>query len=158
MVAQEGKQLNSSMPRRLLRGMSFSHASPPRTITAWILVGLYAAGIFVLSSLSQPPLASTWELPHLDKLYHSLEYGGLTLLLMRALRLTYPACPLTALCVWGLVLAVSHGALDEWHQAFTPGRMMSLLDVFADAAGASAVAGMWPSMERRWLTLLGKKD
>jgi VanZ family protein len=127
---------------------------PHRTIAAWTLVGLYAAGIFALSSLSQPPLVSSWELPHLDKLCHSLAYGGLTLLLMRALRLAYPTCPSMTLCAWGLVLVVSYGALDELHQAFTPGRMMSLLDLFADAAGASMVASMWPIMERRWPTLL----
>lgn len=121
----------------------------PRLIAAWMLVGLSAGGIFVLSSLSNLPLVSTWDLPHLDKLYHTLEYSGLTFLLIRALCLTCPTCPATTLSLWGVVLAVSYGSLDEFHQAFTPGRMMSLLDIFADAAGASVAASMWPFMQRR---------
>jgi VanZ family protein len=121
-----------------------------RTITAWVQVGLYAGGIFLLSSLSSPPLVPAWDLPHLDKLYHTLEYGGLTFLLMRALRLTYPACSSRTVIVWGIILAISYGAMDEIHQAFTPGRMMSVLDFFADAVGASVLASVWPSMQRRW--------
>jgi hypothetical protein len=71
----------------------------PRFIASWTLGGLYASGIFVLSSLSNPPLASTWDLPDLDKLYHTLEDSGLTFLLIGALWLTCPIRP-SALSLW----------------------------------------------------------
>jgi site-specific recombinase len=64
-----------------------------RLVFAWILVGLYAGSIFVLSSLSQLPLGSTRDPPHLDKLYHALEYGGLTFVLIHALCLTFATRP-----------------------------------------------------------------
>jgi hypothetical protein len=60
----------------------------------------------------------------------------------------------TILCAEGFVLAVRYGVLGELQQAFTRGRMMSLLGVLAAAAGASVVANMRSSMERRWPTLL----
>ena len=56
-----------------------------RLTGAWLLVALYAGGIFVASSLSHPPMISAWELPHLDKLYHLIAYSGLTFVLIRAL-------------------------------------------------------------------------
>jgi hypothetical protein len=122
MVAPEGTQHNSSIESRLLRGIPFSQASLLRTIGAWRRGGLNAAGLFVLSSLSQPPLVSGREFPHLDKLYHSLRYGGLPHLLACALRLAYPFGPPTTLCVRGHVLTMSQGALTESHRAFGPGR------------------------------------
>jgi VanZ family protein len=42
---------------------------------------------------------------------------------------------------WLAVLAVSlFGATDEWHQSFTPGRMMDWTDWVADTAGALVAA------------------
>jgi VanZ family protein len=119
-----------------------------------MLVGLYAGGIFALSSLSHPPVVSSWDLPNLDKLYHALEYGGLTFVLIPALRLTFATRPSTSLALWAVVLAIVYGALDEFHQAFTPERTMSVYDLLADATGASIIASMWPSIQRRWRMLL----
>ena len=118
-----------------------------------MLVGLYASGIFVLSSLSQPPSVSSWELPHFDKLCHTLEYGGLTFVLMRALRLTYATRSAASVALWAVALTVVYGALDEFHQAFTPDRTMSVFDLLADATGASLVASTWLWVQRRWPAL-----
>jgi VanZ family protein len=123
-----------------------------RITSAWILAGLYASGIFVLSSLSQPPSVSSWELPHFDKFCHILEYGGLTFVLMRALRLTYATRSSASLALWAIVLAMVYGTLDEFHQAFTPDRTMSVFDLLADATGASLVASTWLWVQRRWPT------
>jgi VanZ family protein len=113
---------------------------------------VYASGIFVLSSLSQPPSVPSWEPPHFDKLCHLLEYGGLTFVLMRALRLTYATRSSTSLALWAVVLAIVYGVLDEFHQAFTPDRTMSALDLLADATGAGLVASTWLWVQRRWPT------
>jgi VanZ family protein len=136
------KGLLRSMPPRL------------RVISAWMLVGLYAGGIFVLSSLSHPPLVSAWDLPHLDKLYHAIEYGGLTFVLILALCLTCAARTSTGIVLKAAVLAIAYGALDELHQAFTPHRTMSVYDLVANATGAGVVALAWLSVRRRWPLLV----
>jgi hypothetical protein len=97
-----------------------------RLTCAWMLVGLYAGGIFLLSAWSHPPSVSTKDLPHLEKLYHTLGYGGLTFVLIRALCLTCATRPSTSIALWAAVLVMVYGASDEFHQAFTPDRMMSL--------------------------------
>jgi VanZ family protein len=125
-----------------------------RVICAWMLVGLYAGGIFVLSSLSHPPLVSTWEYPHLDKLYHAIEYGGLTFVLIHALCLTCASGPSTGVVLGAAVLAIVYGTLDEFHQAFTPHRTMSVYDLLANAAGAGVAALVWLSVQRRWPMLV----
>ena len=120
-----------------------------RLTSAWLLVGLYASGIFVLSSLSHPPMVPAWESPHLDKLYHILEYGGLTFLLIRALSLSCAARPSSSLALWAAALAIAYGASDELHQAFTPERTVSVYDLLADATGAGVAAGVWLRRQRR---------
>jgi VanZ family protein len=94
-------------------------------------------------------MAPSWELPHLDKLYHILVYGGLTFLLIHALSLSCATRPSTSLAWWAAILAIAYGASDEFHQAFTPDRMASVYDLLADATGASVVAGVWLRIRRR---------
>ncbi len=143
---------DESSPAFLASEQGLFPSMPPkvRAICAWMLVGLYAGGIFVLSSLSHPPLVSAWPLRHLDKVYHALEYGGLTFVLIYALCLTRATRPSTGLVLGAAALAITYGALDEFHQAFTPHRTMSVFDLLADATGASAVAGAWLAVQRRW--------
>jgi VanZ family protein len=133
----------------------FPSMHPPlRVICAWILVGFYAGGIFLVSSLAHPPFVSSWGLPQVDKLYHALEYGGLTFVLIYALCLTRGTRPSTRLVVGAAMLAIVYGALDEFHQAFTPNRTMSVYDLLADTMGASVVASVWLSVQRRWPMLV----
>jgi len=112
-------------------------------IASWVPVALYASLIFVLSSFSNPPLIPEWDVPNIDKLYHVLEYAVLAFLLIRALGLTFPAHPMPRLIIWGVVLTALYGLIDELHQAFTPGRSMSVYDALADAVGACAVGFVW---------------
>jgi VanZ family protein len=122
-----------------------------RVVVAWLLVGLYASAIFLFSSLIQPPvLDNTWQVSHLDKVYHSIGYAGLTLLLLYALGLTFVPYPSTHLAVWGVVLAISYGALNEFQQSFTSVRTMSVADGIANALGAGMAVWMWPAIQRWW--------
>jgi VanZ family protein len=104
--------------------------------------------------MAHPPLVSTWELPHFDKLYHIIEYGGLTLVLIRALYLTRATRPSTFIVLWAAFLVILYGASDELHQAFTPDRVMSVYDLLADATGAGIVAGGWLWAQRRYPPLV----
>jgi VanZ family protein len=71
-----------------------------------------------------------------DKHVHALVFGLLAVLWCRAIaRGRYGRLSLIHLgLAW--VVAVAYGALDEWHQAFVPGRSSDVLDLAADATGA----------------------
>jgi VanZ family protein len=113
------------------------------------MVGLCIGGIFVLSSLSHPPVVSSWDLPHLDKFYRFLTSSGLTFVPIRALCLSCATRPSISLGMWASILVIVYGAPDEFHQAFTPDRVISVYDLLADAMGASTVASMWLRVQRR---------
>lgn len=109
-------------------------------ILRWTAAALYAAGIFVVSSIPGN------DLPRVgigDKLLHALLFAGLAVLTCRALRLQYPAW--TGRAVGGLaVLATfAYGCLDEAHQAFVSGRQSELADALADGVGAAVASWGW---------------
>jgi hypothetical protein len=45
-------------------------------------------------------------------------------------------------CMWIMVVCVSYGATDEWHQAYVPNRTPDTQDLLHDAAGAAAACLM----------------
>lgn len=108
----------------------------------WIPPALYAAGIFVLSSIpgQSLPASSVWS--H-DKLVHGVVFAGLGALVYRACR----RLPLA------IALGVAWGALDELHQRFTAGRQSDAWDLAADAVGATVGAfaawGVYHALRRR---------
>ena len=99
----------------------------------WLPVIVYVALIFGLSA--QPNLHPPFQYQNSDKLMHLLEYGGLGLLLARALWSTRPHRPaLVVVCVTlGLGMAIA--GLDEKFQSLIPGRESSVFDWFADSSG-----------------------
>ncbi|MCO5168938.1 MAG: VanZ family protein [Planctomycetes bacterium] len=136
------------------------HRRAPRgaRIMAWGLAAGWAALIFVASSI---PRGAGVPLPGAgtDKVVHAGVFAVLGALLALALRAEglrrWRAAGAAAL------LGLAYGALDEVHQAFTPGRSMDAEDVVADAAGAAlgalvgsgraaeVVLARWPREERR---------
>ena len=96
-------------------------------ISPWIPVILWAAVIFMLSSV--PDLGTglgTWDFV-LRKIAHTAEYALLGALLYRAVRHA-PAA---------LLVASAYAATDEFHQTFISGRHGSPLDWLIDTAGAA---------------------
>lgn len=90
----------------------------------WLTSGLIAAGIWVVSGMSDTPgpgLAHPW-----DWAAHGVTYLALAFSLTRA---TGSAGAALALAAW-------YGALDEVHQSFVPGREAGLPDWLADVTGA----------------------
>jgi VanZ family protein len=95
-------------------------------LTNWAPVVLWAAVIFVLSSI--PDLGTglgTWD-TFLRKLAHIAEYAILGGLILRAARNTPTA----------VLLASAYAATDEVHQAFVTGRHGSPFDWLIDTAAA----------------------
>ncbi len=99
----------------------------------WVLVLVYLAVIFTLSA--QPYLASPFRFRNGDKVAHTLEYGGLGVVLAFAVRgrEAWDRPLAGGLLALGIGLAV--GAADERFQTLIPGRDCSLYDWMADAGG-----------------------
>jgi VanZ family protein len=115
-----------------------------RTFRYWGPVGGYAAMIFFLSSMSSPELSVSWfPIPHGDKMLHAGVYGGLGLLVFRAVRGT--AGDIDSRSAIGLaVLAASlYGISDELHQLFVPHRHADVWDWVADTGGALMATWGW---------------
>ncbi len=104
---------------------------------------IYAAGIFVLSSIPGDALPPS-GFAAADKLVHFVLFAGLGGLVTWAWR--RPVASATA--------AALYGVLDELHQRFTPGRAPSVYDAVADLLGAALGAALvWTFFLRR-----GKRD
>lgn len=114
-----------------------SGRSIPRWISSWIPVVLYAALIYGLSSIAQPP-----PLPGgpSDKVLHLLLYAGFGLVLLRACAGGRLRGITTGAVIAALLIAAAYAASDEWHQAFVPGRTPDVRDWVADIVGAGLAA------------------
>ena len=98
----------------------------------WAPVAVFMIGLFLLSADVAPPVVMR-KLS--DKVVHAVAYCLLGVFTLRACHRG-----IQPLRHWPTILAMlmtlTYGALDEWHQAYVPGRFPSLYDWFADAAGA----------------------
>jgi VanZ family protein len=100
---------------------------------AWLPVLAYVVLIFVFSS--QPRLAPPFRFENGDKLAHTLEYGGLGFLLVRALRIGPRAMGPLAGGLAALAIGMAVGAADELYQGVVPGRQSTVHDWLADTGG-----------------------
>jgi VanZ family protein len=89
--------------------------------------------------LSSKPGSQVQIKPPLDKAIHAAVFGvlGYFLALGAGPRWKWHAAWMAIVGVMGF------GAIDEFHQSFSPGRSMGLDDWFADAAGGVAAAAAW---------------
>ena len=118
-----------------------------RIILRWTLAFLYAAGLFVVSSIPGN------DLPQLkigDKLLHALAFGGLAVLICRALRAQKPAWSQRTVVVLGVLAAVAYGCFDESYQSFVSERRAELSDVVADGVGALLAGWGWNKAAKPW--------
>lgn len=118
----------------------------------WIATVFYCAGIFLLSSSSEP-VPSEYDFPGLDKIAHLVVYGGLAGLVSVG---TYRSGrPVSAFRQWlfPVLFSVGYGLTDEIHQLGVPERSFDPLDLVADTLGALAVqlvlAWWWGKLRRR---------
>jgi len=113
----------------------------------WLaLTLLYCAIIFALSSQPDlgrdPPPWLDW--PHSDKVIHFTMFGGLAGLVALGLwRSNGDALPPARRLFAAAGFATVYGLFDEIHQLFVPNRSFDLLDLLADAAGATIIAGVF---------------
>jgi VanZ family protein len=103
----------------------------------WVAAGLWAALIFVVSSI--PSAGSSGHPTLRGAIEHMAEYLVLAALLRR--------CGLSWRTTMGATLL--YGLTDELHQAVVPGRDASLADLLFDAVGATLGAWLPVSRTRR---------
>jgi VanZ family protein len=106
-----------------------------QTLLSGVLLVLYCAFIFYLSSLSGGFISG---LRFNDKLVHILLYLVLGLVFSHFL---YNLKPQLSVIKSGLITGLFillYGLSDEIHQMSVPGRNFSLLDLLADALGGTA--------------------
>jgi VanZ family protein len=97
------------------------------------------AVIFVASSISDlGPLPGGVS----DKSGHSFGYAILGVLLLRALAGGRLSGVTWRRALVAIALSTLYGLSDEFHQRFVPGRSPELLDLVADAVGASAAVAL----------------
>jgi hypothetical protein len=101
-------------------------------LLAAMTVMLAGAGLYVLGaqSFAVGLFPSPW-----DKLAHVLTFAGIGGAF--GLASGRQGWPRVFYCIAGAVLI---GMLDEWHQAYLPGRAASWSDLMADAAGGALAA------------------
>jgi VanZ family protein len=103
--------------------------------------------IFYLSSLSGESLPSVRIS---DKVIHAIEFGGLAVLLCRALRAQAPSCSLRLVALVSILATIGYGLTDEFHQLFVPARTADLADAAADSLGALLAAWSWVTVSTHW--------
>jgi len=97
------------------------------------------AAIWVLSSFALAvPLVARFPLR--DKGVHYCVYAALGLLVVHAVRVTWPNHSTLRVAFFGALATTLWGLSDELHQAFVPGRSAELLDLLADGLGATTAA------------------
>ena len=105
-------------------------------IACGVLLVVWCATLWTLSSASDPEDLVGVTIPLNDKVEHGIAYaagGALAVAALGASRRMPPwACAVLFCGAWGIS--------DEVHQSFVPGRESSAADVAADVAGASAGA------------------
>ena len=117
-------------------------------IVRWLPFALACIGVWIVSSMSRPPVPAFLRFEHADKVMHFVGYsvlGGLAMLGAAPWRRFRPA-----LGAW--LLVALWGACDEWHQSFVPGRDASLGELAADVGGAALGVGVllwWITRRRR---------
>lgn len=100
----------------------------------WVLFGLWSAGVTALSAMPGGTV-NLPVFPHADKLAHFGMFFVGAFILAAALRQSFRWSPWVVVPAVIAVMAVL-GAIDEWHQLFTPGRSGGDLgDWMADSLG-----------------------
>lgn len=101
----------------------------------WLTFALWVAAICMLSSMSGPELEPAFEYIPSDKVAHFVAFavGGGLLALAVSGSFAFSRNTAAILAMGGVAL---FGAIDEWHQTFTPQRSgADIYDWIADVCG-----------------------
>ena len=110
-----------------------------RPAMVWGPAVLLMVLIFGFSSLRDVPVPLGGTR---DVAAHAIIYGGLGILMVRALAGAQRRGVTPRTMASALVLTALYGLTDEYHQSFVPGRFADFRDVLADVVGAGIGTGL----------------
>jgi VanZ family protein len=112
-----------------------------RVLASWLILFLYAGMIYLLSSM--PSIGEYIpSFPFFDKVVHAVEFGLFSILLFRAMKVSFARASVAALIGITIIISILYGAVDEYHQLFTPFRNADLFDLLADTIGIVMAQGI----------------
>ena len=109
--------------------------------TLWLIaIVIWLVTIYFLSSITKTVPEGSFDIPYIDKILHFGYFFGVGIILTNYLLLTKgTAAPIRFRVFIPLLFFAILGALDEYHQTFTPGRSGNdPVDWLADFLGAAA--------------------
>ena len=101
-----------------------------------VITVAYCAAIFWLSSQPEPPVPRP-PFPFADKIAHAVLYGGLAAVVSMGLHRSQRWSNPYLLRYGPVAFAMLYGLTDEYHQLFVASRNFEMLDLAADALGAT---------------------
>lgn len=128
------------------------HLSKIKSLWATLWATLWVIWFVILWKLSSgglPEETPQFEIPHLDKVMHFVYFAAGAICATVFLLIKGEDKSKWAICLVVLLLGVSVGALDEWHQSWIPERSGNdPFDLLADAVGTLFgfffAATVWP--------------
>ena len=117
--------------------MKLYHRLAIALFVSWLLVIAWIGTIWFLSSRSGEELSGYMiAIPNWDKICHFIAFSAGGAAFAFAIRLTWKLSFGRAIVISILAVAL-YGAIDEWHQTYTPGRSgADLYDWIFDLLGA----------------------
>ncbi|HZI94537.1 MAG TPA: VanZ family protein [Patescibacteria group bacterium] len=127
--------------RQRMAGRPMNVMTRPIPFHPWygLATMLYMVGISLLSSTPRHPSPRHTLLEYGLNLSHLPMFAGLAFLMIKTIAPKQRQLLATRVCAVAALLLVTFAALDEWHQAFVPGRSASVIDLFLDVMGIGAV-------------------
>jgi VanZ family protein len=117
-------------------------ASPRvRLALAWAPAVLTMAAIWVLSSMSNPPVP-VHVIPFRDRGAHFLSFGSVAFWVAHGTLATRPRAGVLRVVLFSILATMLWGLLDEVHQSFVPNRTPDLGDLAADTLGGIVGASL----------------
>ncbi len=115
----------------------------------WLGITIWAGTLFVLSANKMPEAGPSFA--HKDKVVHCLYFSGGSFCFLLGLLGGSAKLQGWRFALWGLIFTGTVGALDEFHQTFTPGRSGNdPWDWLADISGG--LLGAWLALSLlRWV-------
>lgn len=116
---------------------------------------LWATSLFVLSAMNRTIPDGGTEIPHIDKVLHfGYFFGGGIILTTWLLLKKGIATPLAYRVLLPILVFAIIGALDEYHQTFTPGRSGNdpfdwLADLLGSSTGVFLTNRFYPIFEKQ---------
>lgn len=101
----------------------------------WVPVILWMGLITYWSGQSELPIDQPWIARLLRGQQHPLAHASAFGVLAMLVRWAVEGTPGATL--WAFLFSVMFGAVDEWHQSFTPGRTPDIKDLAVDAMAAA---------------------